>query len=256
MAVVAFRHMTGDGLGSLAQFFRSRDIAYEYVDTPHTDLRDFDPLAPRLLVVLGGSPGVYQEDLYPFLTEEKRIIKARLEADRPTLGICLGSQLMAAALGARVYQGEQGQERGWFPLRLTAAGAQSPVTHLAGEKTSMLHWHGDTFDFPEGAVLLARSEKYEHQAFSYGKHCLGLQCHPEMTPRHIEDWLVGGAGEVARGTLDAAQIRRDTAAHGARLIDQTALFMTEYLGQCGLLPQKTDKKTDKEIDKETGKKYA
>ncbi|MBU0801044.1 MAG: glutamine amidotransferase [Alphaproteobacteria bacterium] len=235
MAVIAFRHMTGDGLGSLAGLFRRLEIPFEYLDVVHADLSDFDPLGPELLVVLGGSPGVYQADIYPFLKEELRIIKARLAADKPTLGICLGSQLMAGALGAKVYPGPQGAEKGWFPLSLTEAGAQSPVAHLAGEKTSMLHWHGDTFDFPEGAVLLASSEKYKHQAFGVGRNCIGLQCHPEMTPRHIEEWLVSGAGSVAQGQLDIHKVRAETAQHGERLVEQTAQFMLEYLTHIGLV---------------------
>lgn len=242
MKVIAFRHMTGDGLGSLGAFFRARGMAYEYLDTPHADLSAFDPLGPDLLVVLGGAPGVYQADIYPFLRDEIAILRARLAADRPTLGICLGAQLMAAALGAKVYPGPQGMERGWHPLTLTAAGQDSPVRHLCGSKTSMLHWHGDTFDFPAGAVHLASSAQYAHQAFSYGRNAIALQCHPEMTPRHIEDWLVSGAGQVARGELDIAAIRAETARHGQGLIDATAAFLLDYLTQVGLMEGGEDRR--------------
>ena len=235
MTVIAFRHMTGDGLGSLSRVFRHHEIPFEYLDTPHADLSGFDPLGPELLVVLGGSPGVYQQDIYPFLKDELRIIRARLAADRPTLGICLGSQLMAAALGAKVYPGPQGPEKGWHPITVNEAGKKTPVAHLDGAHTMLLHWHGDTFDMPEGATLLASSAQYKHQAIGVGKNCIGLQCHPEMTPRHIEDWLVSGAGDVARGTLDIAKVRAETAQYGQTLISQTAKFLTEYLVHTGVL---------------------
>lgn len=237
MTVTVFRHMVGDGLGSLAGIMTRAGVAYEYIDTPRADLSGFDALAPDLLIVLGGSPGVYQKDVFPFLQAELDILKKRMAADRPTLGICLGGQLMAAALGANVYPGTQGPEKGWFPLTLTEDGKKTPVAHLCGSRTSMLHWHGDTFDFPQGATLLASSDKYRHQAFAYGKNCIGLQCHAEITPQQVEEWLVKSAGSVYKGELDIHQVRADTAAHGARLIDQTTLFMMEFLSSIGLLKE-------------------
>jgi GMP synthase (glutamine-hydrolysing) len=237
MTVVAFRHMAGDGLGSLAGIMTRAGVAFEYIDTPRTDLSGFDALAPELLIVLGGSPGVYQKDIFPFLQAEMEIIKKRLAADRPVLGICLGAQLMAAALGADVYPGKPGSERGWHALTLTPAGEKSPVAHLGRVQTSMLHWHGDTFDFPEGATLLASSDLYRHQAFSYGRNSIGLQCHAEITPAQVEAWLIGCAGDIARGTLDVEGIRADTARFGQRLIDQTTLFMMEYLSSIGILKE-------------------
>lgn len=235
MTVIAFRHMTGDGLGSLSRVFRHYDLPFAYLDTPHADLSDFDPLGPELLVVLGGSPGVYQQDIYPFLKEELRIIRARLAADRPTLGICLGSQLMAAALGAKVYPGPQGSEKGWHAITVNEAGMKTPVAHLDGGRTMMLHWHGDTFDMPEGATLLASSALYKHQAIQVGKNCIGLQCHPEMTPRHLEDWLISSAGAVADGTLDIAKVRAETAQYCQTMIDQTEKFLVDFLRQAGVL---------------------
>ena len=241
MKIIAFRHMTGDGLGSLARVFRHHDLPFEYLDAPHTDLSGFDPLGPELLVVLGGSPGVYQKDIYPFLNEELRILRARLAADRPTLGICLGAQLMAGALGADVYRGKQGSEIGWHAIDVNEAGMKTPVAHLDASRTRMVQWHGDTFDMPPGATLLASSPLYKNQAFSYGKNCIGVQFHPEMTPRHIEDWLVAGAGDVADRSLDIAKIRAETAQHGETLMAQTAKFLTEFMVQTGVLKQEQRK---------------
>lgn len=237
MNIVVFRHMPGTGLGSIARFLNDRDLPYTVIDTPHADLESFDPLAPDLLIVLGGSPGVYQADIYPFLQAEKTILQARLRADKPTLGICLGGQLMAAALGANVYPGPQGPEYGWNKLSVSAEGMQTPLAHLDGAKTSMLHWHGDTFDLPEGAVLLASSAQYKNQAFSWGKNCIGFQCHPELTPRMVEDWVIGSAGRIAAGTMDPHVIREETKTHGLVLINQMTAFMLDYLTQTGILRQ-------------------
>ena len=157
------------------------------------------------------------------------------QADRPTLGVCLGAQLMAAAVGGKVYPGQQGLERGWFPLSLTPLGEKSPVRHLAGDKTSMLHWHGDTFDLPAGTHLLASSEKYRHQAFSFGANCIGLQCHLEMAPQQLELWLINAAGAVAKGELDIHDVREKTARYNDTLIQQTELFMREWLALVGVL---------------------
>lgn len=234
MTVTVFRHMVADGLGSLAAVLAREGLAYDYIDTPHADLGGFDPLAPDLLIVMGGAPGVYQAADYPFLQQELRILRERLAAHKPTLGICLGGQLMAAALGAEVRVGTQGVEKGWYPLTLTAAGRDSPLAHLDGAKTPVLHWHGDTFALPEGAVLLAGSAHYPHQAFAWGDNAIGLQFHPEMTPQAIENWLVEGAGDVADGRLDIARIRAETARYNAGMIAQADLFLCDFLTRVGI----------------------
>ena len=121
------------------------------------------------MVVMGGPIGVYQADDFPFLKTEIEMLKERIAADKPTIGICLGSQLIATALGATVVKGDAGMEMGWSPLMLTDEAKGTEAELLCGSKTNMLHWHGDTFDMPEGATLLASSEKYKHQIFVYGK---------------------------------------------------------------------------------------
>ena len=163
--VTALRHVAFEDAGILEGLFAARGWTFDYIEAPVADWAAFDPLAPDLLVVLGGPIGAYEEHLYPFLTPELALIKARLHADKPTLGLCLGAQLIARALGAAVYPGPE-KEIGWKPLILTAAGSVSPVIHLAAEHSFMFHWHGDTFDLPAGDTLLAGTEVCPHHIFS------------------------------------------------------------------------------------------
>lgn len=234
MNVVAFRHAAADGLGSLEGAIEKAGGRYAYIDTYRGMHDGFDGCAPDLLIVLGGAPGVYQRQVYDFMQAEIDILKMRIERDLPCLGICLGAQMMAHALGADVYPGAAGQEKGWSPLTLTEAGKTSPVRHLEGGLTQMLHWHGDTFDLPDGAELLASSSMYKHQAFRYGKKMVGLQCHAEITPRQMQDWYVGSASAVARGKLDLEQLRRDTDRYAPTLMRQNEQFFTDYLADAGL----------------------
>lgn len=231
MNIVAFRHTNCDGLGSIAHILKKAGESHVYVDTYLDELDGFDPLAPDLLIVLGGAPGVYQAELYPFLKQERAILEKRLAVDLPTLGICLGAQLMASALGANVYKGPQGPEKGWLPLQVNEAGMKTPVRHFDAAHTSMMQWHGDTFDMPQGATLLASSDKYRHQIFSFGKNAFAFQCHIEVSPNILKSWLVQSAGDVADGEIDLAAIREGNAAHAHTLMRQTETFLLEYLSQ-------------------------
>jgi GMP synthase (glutamine-hydrolysing) len=237
MKVVAFRHLFSEGLGSLSQVIEKSGGSYQYLDTYREEIDCFDPLQPDLLIVLGGTPGVYQADDYPFLKQEMSYIEARLARDLPTLGICLGAQMMASVLGGKVYPGQNGSEIGWYPLTLTESGKQSPVRHFDSAETYMLSWHGDTFDLPEGAELLASSEKYQHQAYRYGKNALGLQFHCEITPAMLKGWSVSSASLVANGTLDLARLRKQTDDYGPKLMTQTEKFIVEWMRQTGVLKE-------------------
>ncbi len=231
MKIVVFRHMFSGGLGSLGAVLDKEGLAYHYVDCWHEDLSGFDALGPDLLIVMGGAPGVYQADTYPFIKQETEILGRRLAQDLPTLGVCLGAQMMAASQGGAVYPGPKGKEKGWFPLKITEKGKKTPARHLDGALTYMAQWHGDTFDLPAGADLLASSEMYENQVFSWRKNGLGLQCHAEATPIIVKAWTVSSASEALTGTIDPAQMRADTEKHCATLMAQTEKFMSEWLGQ-------------------------
>lgn len=229
---VAIRHVAFEDAGSFAAVLAQQGYGLEYVEAGYDDLAALEPEACDLALILGGPIGAYEDDVYPFLRDELRFIGARLAARRPTLGICLGAQLMARALGARVVAGDQGKEIGWAPLQLTVAGQQSPLRHLAPALTPVLHWHGDTFDIPPGAEHLAGTARYPNQAFAIGNHALALQFHPEVTAAGMERWFIGHACEI--GTvpgIGVAQLRSDTAHSAATLQRQGRAMFAEWLEQ-------------------------
>ena len=232
LQTVALRHVAFEDLGLLAPILERRGHAIRYVEVPITPLDDFDPLAAELLVVLGGPIGVYEADAYPFLTPEIELIARRLHADRPTLGICLGSQLLAAALGARVYSSGV-KEIGWAPIELSAAGDASCLRHL--ENTAVLHWHGDTFDLPAEAVRLASTAVCKNQAFSWRAHALALQFHAETAGTALESWFVGHTGEIAATPgISVPQLRADTARCTPAITRQGTRCFEEWLSSVGL----------------------
>ncbi len=210
---------------------RGHDIAY--LDLPQSPRQD-DTLRVAandadLLVVLGGPIGVYETAAYPFLTGEMDAVASRIAAGRPTLGICLGAQIVAAALGALVYPGGE-KEIGWSPVDLTPEGSSSVLAPLgssgpgqAASRPAVLHWHGDTFDLPSGAALLASTPKYKNQAFSYPASLgdskmppvLALQFHLEVTPAALESWYVGHANEIAATVgISVSGLREQATEHG------------------------------------------
>ena len=203
-------HVGFEDLGLLAPLLARRGVAVRHIDAPRADLASLDPANPDLLVVLGGPIGAYETGPYPFLVRETAIIEARLAADRPTLGVCLGAQLMAKAMGARVYPSGV-KEIGWSPLNLSAAGRRSCLAPAGAPGLSVLHWHGDTFDLPDGAVHLASSAACDNQAFGWGVNGLGLQFHLETDAAALESWFVGHAVELAAAGLSVEALRADSA---------------------------------------------
>ncbi len=219
---VAIRHVDFEHLGIIGPVLKDAGYAVRILDAGLDDLTSPEIASADLLIVLGGPIGAYEEAQYPFVADELRILEARLASGRPTLGVCLGAQLMARAFGARVYPGPA-KEIGWSELSLSDEGRASPLRHLAG--VPVLHWHGDTFDLPIGAERLASTGICANQAFAIGTNLLGLQFHGESDAREIERWLIGHACEIAVTGLRPEDLRRDAARHGAELRDAgTALF--------------------------------
>ncbi|HDS1558310.1 GMP synthase [Stenotrophomonas maltophilia] len=182
--------------------------------------------AADLLVVLGGPVSVNDGLLYPFLADSIALLQRRLHLQRPTLGICLGAQLMARALGAEVAP-SGGKEIGFAPLLLTDEGQRSPLLALQG--IPVLHWHGEAFELPDGAHRLASTPACRHQAFSIGKHALALQCHPELDARQFERWLIGHALELAQAGIDPNDLRAQARRYGAPLAAAATAMFNHWL---------------------------
>ena len=229
--VLAIRHVAFEDLGSFAEPLKRAGYRIGYCNATEQELSAIDPVEADLLVVLGGPVGVYDTHAYPFLSDEIAILEQRLAADLPTLGICLGAQLIARALGSRVYPGPQ-KEIGWAPVTLTDAGGVGPLEQLAG--VPVLHWHGDTFDLPTGCELLASTETCHHQAFARGPQVLGLQFHPEVDGRGFERWLVGHACELATAGIDPRALRVDATHHASGLSRAAVALIERWLEKLGV----------------------
>lgn len=224
--VTALRHVHFEDLGSLAAPLRVRGATIRYVEAPVEDLAKLDVEAPDLLVVLGGPIGACDEALYPFLETELDVVRRRLASGRPMLGICLGAQLMARALGAEV-RALGVKEIGFAPLNLTAEGSRSPLAPL--DDTPVLHWHGDQFDIPAGATWLASTAVGRNQAFAVGRNVLGLQFHLEAQTGPLERWLVGHAAELAQAGIDPRSLREQARQYGPRLAAAAQDVMNAWL---------------------------
>ncbi len=220
------RHTPHEGVAGFRAPIEAAGYVLERFDVTDAGFDRLDFLAPDLLILMGGPMGVYEQEAYPWITCELARLAGRIAARRPTLGVCLGSQMIAAAMGAKVYPGPV-KEVGFAPIMLTPAGKASPLRHISD--VPVLHWHGDTFDLPDGAELLASTQAYRNQAFRVGSHLLALQCHPEMgeDPR-LASWLEDVDYLTLAGT-GVATIRRDEARFGSSTVAAGRAMLTEWL---------------------------
>lgn len=213
MKAFVIQHLHFEDLGNLQPALLEAGYSVEYFDAVNPEHLDIvETTFCDLLIVLGGPIGVYEETLYPFLAQEKRIIQSRIENKQPLIGICLGAQLIASALGAKVYPGGV-KEIGWKTITTTENNQFSILN-----QQRVLHWHGDTFDLPKGAARIFSSDLYPNQGFTYGENVLALQFHIEVQPHRIEEWLVGHACEISSlDTESVKTIRHDTATYAPLL---------------------------------------
>jgi len=201
MKVVVLQHIQCETLGTIADALAAKGIKASYVrsfdgDVIPTELGDY-----RGLVVMGGPMGVYEQDLYPFLREELQLIESALRHEKPILGVCLGSQLVAAALGVQVKK-NTAKEIGWYPVTLTPSGREDPLWNGAVPSFMGFHWHGDIFDLPRGAVALASSALTPRQAFRYARNVYGLLFHMEVTLEMIGAMVKTFESELQQEGID------------------------------------------------------
>lgn len=186
MGMLVFRHVPYEHLGLIAPALEAAGLEYEYVDLPPDANRPLDLETARGLIFMGGPMSV-NDDL-DYVRREMEVIRQAARGGLPMLGVCLGAQLIAKALGARVYRNVV-KEIGWFPVRWREAAAEDALLAGLPNPATVFHWHGETFDLPEGAVWLASSDACRHQAFRRGENIYGLQFHLEVTPGMISGWL-------------------------------------------------------------------
>lgn len=230
-SAIAVRHVHFEDLGVLEPVLAEQGYAVRYVDAPTEDLAGLDAAAPDLVVVLGGPIGACDELAYPFLAKELDFVRRRLDAKGALLGICLGAQVIARVLGADV-KPMGVKEIGFSQLIFTDAGQISALGALGA--LPVLHWHGDQFDIPVGAVRLAATEICPNQAFAFGHQVLGLQFHLEADPVRIERWLVGHAGELSGAGVDPAALRRQAHDFGPALVSSAQDVIGRWLRIAGI----------------------
>jgi len=210
-----FQHVPFEGPGSIAAWLQTQGARTRYThfhaDAVLPSLKEVD-----LLIVMGGPMSVNDVAVLPWLADEKQFIAEAIAAGKPVVGICLGAQLIAAALGSRIYPGLQ-KEIGWFDI--VARPVMEHEAHLLRlpETTRVFHWHGETFAIPEGATRLAGSSGCANQVFQYGKRVVGLQCHLETTPASARAIVEGCAEELEQ-------------AQGGRFVQDAASILNERSG--------------------------
>ena len=222
MKCIALRHLAFEDLGIFEEVLLAKGFEVIYIEAGQAELAKLDWDEADLLVVLGGPIGVYERHDYPWLCQEIEMVERRLRRDLPTLGICLGAQIIAAALGAAVYPG-RAKEIAWSPVQLVPLASGNCLALL--DQVDVLHWHGDTFDLPAGATLLASTELTTNQAFSFGRNALALQFHAEADGAQIEHWLIGHTLELRNAGININHLRQASLrGHVAKAVAGQAMF--------------------------------
>jgi GMP synthase (glutamine-hydrolysing) len=225
------RHVPYEGVAGFRAPIEAAGYQVDRIDVADPEFSRLDLAEPDLLIMMGGPMGVYEHEAHPWIPCQLRRLALRLAVDRPTLGVCLGAQMMAAAMGAEVYPGPV-KEIGFHPVTLHGGAVAGPLRHVAD--VPVLHWHGDTFTLPRGAELLASSHLYAHQGFRRGGNVLALQFHAEMglDPR-FDAWIEQGHDTLAEAGTDEATLRAHHAVHGPRAVAAGQAMIAEWLEGLG-----------------------
>jgi GMP synthase (glutamine-hydrolysing) len=223
---VALRHIAFEDPGSLEDILTKAGYRLHLLEAGQDAIEGTLLQDPDLLIVLGGPISANDREDYPFLNENIVMLEQRLHSGKPTLGICLGAQLIAVALGSRIHPMPE-KEIGWSPIELTEAGQHSCLRHL--DNTPVLHWHGEAFELPRNANRLASTPLCPQQAFSIGNTILGLQFHIEVTASVLERWYIGHTLELAQAGISIPQLRRDSQTHAPVLKSKATTCINEWL---------------------------
>jgi len=230
--VLVLQHVPHEGPGSLNSLLQTAGFRIHTLKFWPEAETEPAPENYQGLIVLGGPMGVYEADKYRHLAGEKMLIERAVKDNLPVLGICLGAQLLASALGARVYPSGI-KEIGWYDLTPTQAAKDDPLFHHLRANEKVFQWHGDTFDLPHGAVHLASSPLCTNQAFRYGRNVYALQFHLEVDAKMIDAWLdvPQNRAEIAalKGSIDPKTIRADTRRHIARLENLSGAIFGDFI---------------------------
>jgi GMP synthase (glutamine-hydrolysing) len=212
---LAIRHSPHESLGSFAAALSAAGWSVREILSMNADAKDWrDAAAAPVLIVMGGTMGVYEKDIHPFLEPEIAMLRERIARQAATLGICLGSQLIAEAASSRVYHSGR-REVGWYPVELTMGGRADPILGNLDWPEKVFHWHQDTFDPPLGAIHLASSELFGQQAFRIGSSIYGIQFHPEVVAAEIPHWIEE-EGHLEFGQVDGIQSKAELLEGGSR----------------------------------------
>ena len=220
------RHVAFEDLGLLADILKRFDYQIRYLEAGRDAFTQETLATADLLVVLGGPISANDETNYPFLTIERQAIADRIAADRPTLGLCLGAQIIARASNAGVYPGPA-KEIGWSSITLPTQGNDSCLRYLMDQP--VLHWHGEVCELPPAAEHLASTEVCNNQAFRIGNQILALQFHPEVTADGLESWYIGHNLELETAGIDVPRLRRQSHEYAPPLATAAAGLFTEWL---------------------------
>ena len=228
-SALIMRHVPHEGVAGYRAPVESAGYSINRVDVTDPTFSTVDLNVPDLLIMMGGPMGVYEREAYPWISCQLKRLARRLEANLPTLGVCFGAQMMAAAMGGKVYQGPT-KEIGFAPVDWHDSQADNPLRHLAD--VPVLHWHGDTFTLPDGAELLASTSAYPHQAFRRGANILALQFHAEMglDPR-FGAWVEQWPDTIIEAGNSPDELHADHDLHGARAVAAGRAMITEWLAR-------------------------
>jgi GMP synthase (glutamine-hydrolysing) len=227
--ILVLQHHPAETLGVIAEALESAALAWQYIR-----VYDGQPIPQSIkgaggLIVMGGPQTVYQLEKYPYLREEMRLIEAALKENKPIVGVCLGSQLIAATLGAKVYRGAS-REIGWYPVRLSAEASSDRLLKGIAAEFTAAHWHSDMFDLPSGAIALASSEQTPLQGYRYGEKAYGFLFHAEMTEEILGALVTEFGDGLKRVGLDGDAILAEAPRHIGQLGQIAATIFGRWAG--------------------------